>query len=65
MFHRSRSILLAVTLLVIAKVFFVDMANLTGLYRAGSFLALGIVLLGIGYFYQRFVFAPPVPDDAS
>ena len=56
---------LAVTLLVIGKVFFVDMANLTGLYRAGSFLALGIVLLGIGYFYQRFVFAPVAPGDTS
>jgi uncharacterized membrane protein len=54
---------LAVTLIVIGKVFFVDMANLTGLYRAGSFLALGIVLLGIGYFYQRFVFAPPAPEE--
>jgi uncharacterized membrane protein len=56
---------LVVTLLVIGKVFFVDMANLTGLYRAGSFLALGIVLLGIGYFYQRFVFAPAASEDTA
>jgi uncharacterized membrane protein len=56
---------LAVTLLVIGKVFLVDMSNLTGLYRARSFLALGIVLLGIGYLYQRFVFAAPAVADST
>ena len=33
-----------------------DMANLTGIYQALSFIGLGIVLLGIGWFYQRLLF---------
>ncbi len=33
------------------------MGGLTGLYRVASFLGLGLSLVGIGYIYQRFVFA--------
>ncbi len=44
-----------VVLIAILKVFFVDAADLTGLYRVASFLGLGIVLVGFGYLYQRFV----------
>lgn len=56
---------LAIVLLAIGKVFLIDMSTLTGLYRAGSFLALGIVLIGIGYFYQRFVFGPLAQQTAA
>lgn len=46
----------AVVILTIAKVFLVDMAGLTGIYRALSFIGLGVVLIGIGWFYQRILF---------
>ncbi len=45
----------AVLLVVVLKVFLFDMAGLTGLLRALSFLGLGVVLVGIGYAYQRLV----------
>jgi uncharacterized membrane protein len=48
----------AVTTLTVLKVFLVDMSNLTGIYQALSFIGLGIVLLGIGRFYQRLLFRP-------
>jgi uncharacterized membrane protein len=38
------------------KVFFVDMRDLTGIYQALSFIGLGVVLIGIGWFYQRLLF---------
>lgn len=53
----------AVIMLTVAKVFLVDMSGLTGIYRALSFIGLGIVLVGIGWLYQRVLFprvaAPP------
>jgi uncharacterized membrane protein len=68
----------AVVLLTIAKVFLIDMAGLAGIWRALSFIGLGLVLVGIGYLYQRLLFpgvrnqrsgvgagasaAPPTPD---
>ena len=48
---------LAVLLIAVAKVFLGDMAGLGGLYRVAAFLGLGLSLVGIGYIYQRFVFA--------
>jgi uncharacterized membrane protein len=55
----------AVTMLTIAKVFVVDMGGLTGIYRSLSFIGLGLVLLGIGWLYQRLLFPkairPPGP----
>jgi uncharacterized membrane protein len=55
----------AVTILTVLKVFLVDMSNLTGIYQALSFIGLGIVLLGIGWFYQRLLFrrSPSLPDS--
>lgn len=47
---------LLILLLTVGKVFFVDAAELTGLWRVCSFLGLGIVLIAIGYFYNRFIF---------
>ncbi len=49
---------LAVLLLTVLKVFLSDMADLRGLYRVGSFIGLGLCLIGVGYLYQRFVFPP-------
>jgi uncharacterized membrane protein len=47
---------LALILAAVAKVFAFDMAGLTGLYRAASFIGLGLALVGVGWLYQRFVF---------
>jgi len=60
---RSRSVRFAsaaVVGLTVAKVFLWDMSDLTGIYRALSFIGLGIVLMGIGWLYQRLLF-PRVP----
>jgi uncharacterized membrane protein len=46
----------AVVAITIGKVFFIDMAGLTGIFRALSFIGLGAVLVGIGWLYQRMLF---------
>jgi uncharacterized membrane protein len=53
----------AVVALTIAKVFLVDMADLTGIFRALSFIGLGAVLVGIGWLYQRLLF--PTSDQTA
>ena len=55
----------AVTILTVLKVFLLDMSKLTGIYQALSFIGLGIVLLGIGRFYQRLLFRPRPPAPAG
>jgi len=40
------------------KVFLIDMAALDGALRAGSFIGLGIVLIGIGRLYQTILMRP-------
>ena len=62
---RLRHAALAIVALTVVKVFVWDMAELTGLYRAASFLGLGLSLVAIGYLYQRFVLPSPGPGDAS
>ena len=54
----------AVLLATIAKVFFIDLAGLTGVWRALSFIGLGAVLVGIGLLYQRLLFPRPMPGSA-
>jgi uncharacterized membrane protein len=58
----------AVVGLTIAKVFLLDMAGLTGVWRSLSFIGLGLVLLAIGRLYQRLLFPPkprpPEPTEA-
>jgi len=44
---------LVLMLLAVLKVFILDAAGLEGLARIASFLALGICLIGIGWFYSR------------
>jgi len=43
----------AILAVVIIKAFIVDMSNLDGLYRAVSFIGLGLSLVGIGWLFQR------------
>lgn len=58
----ASAVMIAVTVL---KVFLIDMSNLTGAYRAFSFIGLGLVLVAIGWLYQRILFkqtkTPPAP----
>ncbi|MCS6778222.1 MAG: DUF2339 domain-containing protein [Geminicoccaceae bacterium] len=42
----------------ILKAFLFDLADLEGLYRAASFLALGLCLIAVGWLYRRFVAEP-------
>ena len=48
-----------VLLLVTLKVFLVDLSGLSGLQQAGSFIGLGLALIGIGLAYQRLVLRAP------
>jgi uncharacterized membrane protein len=54
----------AVVLATVAKVFLIDMGGLTGVWRALSFIGLGLVLVGIGYLYQRLLFVKK-PGEAG
>jgi uncharacterized membrane protein len=55
---------LAVVGMVCVKVFLIDMADLTGLWRVLSFLGLGLALIGLGAVHRRFV-APAQPLEAQ
>lgn len=54
---------LPIIVLTVAKVFLFDMANLTGILRAVSFIGLGLVLVGIGYLYQKVIFPRSAEDS--
>ena len=63
-FSALRYASMAIIILTVGKVFISDLSHLSGILRALSFIGLGVVLVGIGYFYQRFVFPrPSVPSD--
>lgn len=53
---------LAVMVLTVGKAFLYDASELTGLLRVASFLGLGLSLLGLSWFYTRYVF---VREDAQ
>jgi len=64
----------ALVLLSVIKFFLFDLAGLSGLWRALSFIVLGVVLIGIGLAYQHLVFgdrgrrpppAPPAPPPVE
>ena len=63
--QRARLASAVVIALTIGKVFLIDLSTLTGVYRALSFMGLGLVLVAIGWFYQKVLFrkvaAPAVP----
>jgi uncharacterized membrane protein len=52
-------VLLALTL---GKAFLIDMDDLSGLWRAASFLGLGLCLIGVGYAYQKLQRKSPAPQ---
>jgi len=58
--QRARLASAAVIALTILKAFLIDMSTLTGIYRALSFMCLGLVLVAIGWMYQRILFRRPV-----
>jgi len=61
---KLRMLALAIGAVVAAKVFLFDMAALSGLYRAASFLGFGASLIALGYLYQRLtVLTAPLPED--
>ena len=65
---RSQAVRLAsaaVVILTVLKVFLIDMSDLTGIYQSLSFIGLGIVLLGVGWLYQRLLFPRRVPAPSS
>ena len=60
--QRARLASAVVIALTILKAFVVDISTLTGIYRSLSFICLGLVLVAIGWLYQRILFrrnAPP------
>ena len=63
--QRARLASAVVIALTVAKVFLVDLSTLEGVYRALSFMGLGLVLVAIGWFYQKVLFrreaAPAAP----
>ena len=63
----ARYLALGVITVTIAKVFIIDTASISGIYRALSVIGLGIVLLGIGWLYQRLLYprAPATPQAAA
>jgi uncharacterized membrane protein len=57
----------AVVAATVAKVFLLDMGGLTGVWRALSFIGLGLVLIGIALLYQRLLFRkrPPATEASA
>ena len=60
-----RVVSVGLLVLVVAKVFLVDMAGLEGILRALSFIGLGATLIGIGLVYQRVLNKPGFYDDKA
>jgi uncharacterized membrane protein len=59
--QRARLASAAVIALTVLKAFLIDMSTLTGVYRALSFMCLGLVLVTIGWLYQRILFRSATP----
>ncbi|GAK72349.1 hypothetical protein RRU01S_25_00390 [Agrobacterium rubi TR3 = NBRC 13261] len=55
----------ALVFLAVAKAFLIDMSNLEGVLRALSFIGLGVVLIGIGLFYQKILTSQPKQQEAQ
>jgi uncharacterized membrane protein len=62
--ERARIASAAVIALTIGKAFLIDISTLTGAYRALSFMGLGLVLVAIGWLYQRVLFRRQQPPAA-
>lgn len=63
--QRARLASAVVIALTILKAFLIDMSTLTGAYRALSFMCLGLVLVAIGWLYQRILFRKQTPPQAA
>jgi len=63
--QRARLASAAVIALTIMKAFLIDMSTLTGIYRALSFICLGLVLVAIGWLYQRILFRRQTPPPVA
>ena len=63
--QRARLASAVVIALTILKAFLIDMSELTGVYRALSFMVLGLVLVAIGWLYQRILFRRPTAPEAQ
>ncbi len=63
--QRARLASAAVIALTILKAFLIDMSTLTGVYRALSFMCLGLVLVAIGWLYQRILFRKQTPPPVA
>jgi uncharacterized membrane protein len=63
--QRARLASAAVIGLTILKAFLIDMSTLTGVYRALSFMCLGMVLVAIGWLYQRILFRKQQPPPGA
>jgi uncharacterized membrane protein len=63
--RRARLASAAVIALTICKAFLIDMSTLTGAYRALSFMGLGLVLVAIGWLYQKVLFRRSSGPPAS
>ncbi len=61
----ARLTALAVIALTIAKVFIIDTASISGIYRALSVIGLGVVLLGIGWVYQHVLYPRARTEEVS
>lgn len=46
---------LILLIVVVLKVFIIDMSSLDGIWRAFSFLGLGAALVAVGWFYRRYI----------
>lgn len=63
--QRARLASAIVIALTVLKAFLVDMSSLTGVYRALSFMCLGLVLVAIGWLYQRILFSRRAQSPAA
>ncbi len=63
--QRARLASAAVITLTILKAFVVDMSTLEGVYRALSFIGLGLVLVAIGWLYQKVLFRRRPPPATA
>ena len=63
--QRARLASAAIIGLTVLKVFVIDMSVLTGVYRALSFMGLGLVLVSIGWLYQRILLRQRTPAGST
>ncbi len=63
--QRARLASAVVIALTILKAFAIDMSALTGVYRALSFIGLGLVLVAIGWLYQKILFRRQTPPAVA